>query len=539
MELVQYIRLFKRWFWVILLGAFVAGSVSFITQTTQPPQYRAQVLIAIGSFIQSPNPNTAEIRTGIDLAQTYAQLVRTRDVLQGVVDTLNLSFSSQRLDSMVTTRILPNTSLLEISVTYTDPILAADMANELSQQLILTSPTNLTQEQQTQVDLLNEQIASQAEELRELRARLREIDNSLQLAETSEARELLRNQRITAVNQVNQTSANIAQFTNTIATLQERTNSLEIVQTADIPTSTVGAGLLSTVLLGTMTGAALAFGGVLLYEYLNDRIRSTDELTFLLNVPVLGVISRFGGKSAKYKEQLVTHRPEHSRTIEEYRTFRTNLLYTSDRQNRVYLISSASPQEGKSVTSANLAASIALSGLQVLLVDADLRRPRIHEIFGLDNKIGLTTLLTGRFSEDDKSQAFNAESWREFLQETTIPNLRVITSGFTPQNSTELLGSALMKRWIKAFREALDVDVVIFDSPPVLALSDSSVLAVTTDAQVVLLVKAGETRRNVAYKAKARFDQVQASVVGTVLNNANPQDEDYYGYSYAYYYTSP
>jgi capsular exopolysaccharide synthesis family protein len=538
MELVQYFRILRRWFWLVALAAFVAGSVSFITRTTQAPRYQAESMIAVGGYLESPNPNSGEIRTGIDLAQTYAQIVRTRDVLQGVVDSLNLEFGTRQLNSMISTRILSGTSLLQISVTYTDPVLAADMANGLAQQLILSSPTNLTPEQQTQVDLLNEQIDTQVDELFTLRNRLREIDGQARTVESESVREDLLEERSILVTQINDASANIAQFTNTIASLQERTNSVEIVESADIPTNPIGSSIFSTVLLSAMVGASLAFGGVLVYEYVNDTIRNTDELTRTLNLPVLGAISSFGKKDAPYAERLVIHLPDSSHTTEEFRTLRTNLLYTSDKDNRVYVVSSASPQEGKSITTANLAASMALSGLKVLLIDADLRRPRQHEIFGLDNTIGLTTLLTGRTGEGETGQQYKAENWRQFVNKTIFNNMYVMTSGFTPQNPTELLGSAQMKRWSEYVRGIEQIDVVIFDSPPVLALSDSTVLAATMDAQVLLLIQAGKTRRSVALKAKERFDQINVEITGTVLNNVDLREEEYYGYNYMYYYAA-
>ena len=144
MELTEYIRLFRKWLWLLLVFAFIGGGVSFIANTGRPPEYTASATVSIGRFIDAPNPNTADIQTGIGLAQTYAQLIRTRDVLQGTIDTLNASLTSDQLARLFTTNILTGTSLLVINVTYNDPVLTADLANTLAEQLILRSPTNLT-----------------------------------------------------------------------------------------------------------------------------------------------------------------------------------------------------------------------------------------------------------------------------------------------------------------------------------------------------------------------------------------------------------
>src|SRR5690606_26220442 len=129
LELNQYLRLLRKWLWLILLASFVAGGLAFVFNVRRPPVYQAQTTVAIGRFIEAPNPNSTDIRTGIDLAQTYAQLATTIDVLEGTVDALGLNVSPESLRSRITTRILTGTSLLVIQATSDDPVLAADIAN--------------------------------------------------------------------------------------------------------------------------------------------------------------------------------------------------------------------------------------------------------------------------------------------------------------------------------------------------------------------------------------------------------------------------
>jgi Mrp family chromosome partitioning ATPase len=195
-----------------------------------------------------------------------------------------------------------------------------------------------------------------------------------------------------------------------------------------------------------------------------------------------------------------------------------------------------------------LAVSLAQAGLRVLLIDADLRRPKIHEIFGLDNSMGLTSLLladptkvksmmgTGDSDDPGKSNT----DLKRCLQDTKVPNLRVITSGFIPANPSEVLGSSLMQRWVDGFRASPNVDIVLIDTPPILVVADSALLAGTIKANVLMVIDANRTRRVGALKAKEQFQQIGIEILGVILNRINPRDEDYgYGYGYGYYYATP
>lgn len=562
MELVQYIRLVRRWLWLLILAGFIGGSVSFISRVTQAQLYQAQTLIQIGGFIQAQNPNQSEIYTGIALTETYAQLVRTQNVLEATVNSLGIPLEPDALNGLLDTRILPSTALLQLSITYTDPILSADLANALAEQLILASPTNLTPEQLAQVDLLNEQITSLTLEITDLRGTVSTIDLQLNADNLTETRrEDLGLERIALMTQINQASSNIAQFTTTVANLQERTNSVEIVETARIPESSLGRNTISSTILGAITAGALAFGLVLLFEYLNDTFHNAEEVSQTLKMPMLGVISRHGKKSAPYREKLLVNNLS-SRLPDEFRILRTNLLFSNENTNGVYLLTSALPSEGKSLTTANLAISLALSGLRVLLIDGDLRRPRIHETFGIENNFGLTSLLTivpsrathKAVSEDTEEhdvsslqaqagriqgapqQVYSPDTWRQVVQTTDINNLKVITAGHSVENPTELLGSALMKRWMQIINNQAFFDIVLLDTPPSLGFPDAAVMSASLNAKVLLVIEAGRTRRESAIRMVQRFEQVNSDIVGVILNQANPREESYYGYDYYYNY---
>jgi non-specific protein-tyrosine kinase len=547
MELAQYLRLFRKWAWLFAVAAFVGGGISYVNASQRPAVYEASTTVSIGRFLQEANPTSQDIWTGIDLATTYAQLIRTFSILEATVNELNLSISPDELEGLISTRVLDGTSLLVISVRHTDPTLTADIANTLAEQLVLQSPTNLTSAQQAQIVFAEQQIEDLNAQLQDSRNRIALIDQQLAAGVTEAQAAALTTQRDSLISQINDAAATVADFAYTITTLQSRTNAVDIVEEARIPTGSTGTSPLNAALLGAMLGVALVGGVVLLIEYLDDKIRTSEQAAQVLKLPILGVVSKFGGKNTPYPDMLIAAKggtPE----AEGFRGLRTNLLFSaleSDTGKTVLMVTSAGPAEGKSVTAANLAVVIAQAGLQVLLIDSDLRRPRIHEIFSLPNEFGLTNLLfadpnsvdLGDSKDVDDSTIVNGLMLS--VQPTGIPRLRVITSGFIPANPAEILGSGLMKRWVNAFLETSNVDVVLFDSPPALIAADASVLARNVDANVVLVLDAGMTRRAAAIRMKEQFEQLNVRIKGVVLNRVNPREEHYgygYGYGYGYYY---
>lgn len=211
---------------------------------------------------------------------------------------------------------------------------------------------------------------------------------------------------------------------------------------------------------------------------------------------------------------LITLRDPNSAVAEAYRTLRTNILFSSlDRPLHTLLITSTSPDEGKSTTLANLAVTMAQAEQRVLLVDCDLRRPSLHAIFGLPNERGLTSAL---LEQPDGPLP---------VQETGVAGLRLLTSGPLPPRPADLLGSRRMGALIERLRS--EADIVLFDTPPVVAVTDAAVLAPRVDG-VLLVLQAGQTRRDRARQARQMLEKVKANIIGVVLNGARLE----HGYSY-------
>lgn len=211
---------------------------------------------------------------------------------------------------------------------------------------------------------------------------------------------------------------------------------------------------------------------------------------------------------------LITLRDPGSAAAEAYRTLRTNIQFSSlDRPLKTLLVTSTAPDEGKSITLANLAVTMAQAEQRVLLVDCDLRRPSLHEIFGLKNDQGLTSAILEQ-GEGDLP-----------IQSTSVPGLSLLASGPLPPRPADLLGSRRMGALIARLHAG--ADIVLIDTPPVVAVTDAAVLAPRADG-VLLVLQAGHTRRDRAREARQILEKVKANIVGVVLNNARLEG----GYSY-------
>lgn len=216
---------------------------------------------------------------------------------------------------------------------------------------------------------------------------------------------------------------------------------------------------------------------------------------------------------------LITLEQTKSPISEAYRTLRTNVQFTSvDSETKKIMVTSSGPREGKSSTVANLAVSIAQAGKSIVVVDADMRNPTQHKLFGLNNGQGLSTALV------------QDQDYRQHIQETAMPGVQVLTGGPIPPNPAELVGSKRMKRLIEELSEQFDI--VLIDTPPIIAVTDAAILAQEVDG-VILVLASGEVNKEFAQRAKEQLDKVGAKILGAVLNKADIKTSEYY---YYYYY---
>jgi capsular exopolysaccharide synthesis family protein len=296
-----------------------------------------------------------------------------------------------------------------------------------------------------------------------------------------------------------------------------------VVGPAVLPTTPVEPRPLRTGALAVFLGLLLGVGGALLRENLDDRIRNKEELERASDaLPVLGVIDSYESSDSLP----ITLTEPSSTCAEEYRTLRTAIQFLGlDRRLRTLQVTSPNLGEGKTTTISNLGVALACAGVNVCIVDCDLRRPRLAALFGLSPTVGFASVLLGQATLDDALQA----------SEALGPFLRILPAGPIPPNPSELLASARMQSVVEALAERYDV--VLIDSPPTLPVSDALVVSRLADA-VLVVASVGSTHRRDMQRALELMGNVSAPVIGTVLNMANESARDDYGYGQYGQYTA-
>jgi succinoglycan biosynthesis transport protein ExoP len=310
-----------------------------------------------------------------------------------------------------------------------------------------------------------------------------------------------------------------------LASLQNTPNVVPIVA-AVVPEEPIRPKpLLYTVLAG-MVGLMLTTGILILNEYLDNTVKTSEEIEKLLGLSTIGVIAEMQTKAADETGTYVSKQPR-SQISEAFRSLRTNIEFASvNKPIKTILVTSPEPGTGKTTIAANLAINFAQKGRRVLLLDADLRRPQVHHVMNLKNRIGLTDLLVENSSVKDVSHPFEGSE-----------KLTVITSGSLPPNPAELLGSAKMEQVLAEIGKTMDI--VVIDSPPSI-LADVQVLAAKVDA-VLLVIKPGKTQKAATKAAVEQLTRANARIIGLVLNGISRDRGEYYShYNYqSYQYLTP
>jgi polysaccharide biosynthesis transport protein len=291
-----------------------------------------------------------------------------------------------------------------------------------------------------------------------------------------------------------------------------RTSNIRVVDQAEIPRRPSTPNKLNNLLFGFFGGAFLGIGLAFFFEYLDSRIKQPDEIKLQLGLPFLGMVPAFATKDVTGPPLIGNGMP--TEFSEAFRGIRTNILFSSaETGSKSIVITSTGPGEGKSVVSANVAMSLALAGQRVLLIDADMRRPKVHELFGVSVEPGLSNVLVGN------SKASEA------VKRTLTPNLWLMAAGKHPPNPAELLGSKRFREFIASLGEHFDW--VVIDSPPVMAVTDASVIA-NAASGVVFVVGAEMTGKGAARVALEQLDAAKAKYVGGILNRVDVRRNPYY-----------
>jgi len=521
LEIRRYVALLRKWGWLILLITGLAAAGSYFYSQTIPPTYRTEAILLVGQDQQALNPTVNDIYVSTNLAQAYALLVSQPSVLEATAKAINWDGPWQSLYFNVTATAPAGAQTIRVSATARTPQQAQAIANEIAHQVILQSP--LSQQQQaadTQRSFITAQQALMQEQIVNAQKTLTELNGQAAL-ETDQQKLSDLNDRIGAL------QTKIEGWQHTYLEMGSLLNSssgryLTIIAPAGLPSSPVSPNVPQNVLVAAATGLLLSVGVVLLLEYLDDTIKNPDDVQRVLKLTTLASVARIAA-IRKAGDSLITLRHPRSPAAEDFRILRTNLRYSGiENPGGALLVTSANPSEGKTTTAANLAIALAQSGKRVVLVDADLRRPGVHQLFGISNERGLSSLFTEEPSSLDV-----------VLQPTEVRGLRVLPAGEPPVNPAELLDSVLMNEILLELRA--QSDMVVIDSPPLLVVADANILA-SRCSGAILVIDSGRTRSQAAQRVTETLQRSHVQLLGVVLNRMAKRHGGYYN-NY-YYYSS-
>jgi len=482
---------------LILLFVALFGGLGFWWADRQPPRYQAQSTLLIRPAASELGSSTSASDRQRLLANEL-QIIRSSLFLDEVADRVG-----ERI-SVSVRRVGEEGDVVAFSKTGTDRQKITDDVNLFTNTYIAIRAEELDGRVEELRSSITSEIATIDSRLDTILAPIRELENEIDNAALGAERTALLQQRESQLNVVQperqrldaQRSqlANDLQDASLVNDIAENTTA-ELVDAATLPVEPLARGRLRSMMTGVILGALFGVGFALLRERLADRIRGvTDAEQSLGGVPVLATIPQV--KNAE--------KPDHTDAavlLEAHRAVQVSMGLICDPRPSVIQLTSANPGEGKSTTAANLAQAYASTGTSTLLVDADMRRPRLHERFGLDNHVGLGDLLKGVDVDPDE------------LIDTVNEHLDVLVAGSQVERAYDLLFSPTLESFIENARQLYDV--VIVDSPPLLPVADARVIGGVVDA-IVLIVRSGNTERNAMKKALGMIDQTK--LVGAVLN---------------------
>ena len=459
-----------RFWWVVVIAIGIGLFIGWYLKPEPIDIFEAKTTLFVREGTGA-DPTVGDLSTSKALASTYGILISTRPVLADAASRIGEDMTPGYIRDAIKIRVSEGTQLLSVVARDRDPVLAADIANSVTETFIERNRLSRLAE------IASVQQAAQAQGLGDISAAA-----SLQLAGL---------------------------------------NSLQIIERAIPPTSPEGTNPSRSIFLGALFGFGLGLSITVALEYFRDVVRTKERFESTFQVPVLAVLPRAEstpGFSVIDEDDRVFW--------ESVRFLRANLRFsTAAGQRKVFCVTSGDVGDGKSTIVASLSAAIAQAGHTVAVIDADMRRPTIGKMLSLgESEPGLSTYLSGM-----------SETANDLLVQTGVGNLVVMTSGPRPPNPSELLATPRFKQLLDLI--SLEVEIVLIDAPPVLAVSDTQIIAAYADASI-FIVDTRRTRMRTLSAAFQSLSQAGSPITGVVLNSYRPTmfQRYYYGYSSYYQY---
>ncbi|MEJ5255108.1 MAG: polysaccharide biosynthesis tyrosine autokinase [Acidimicrobiales bacterium] len=514
LELRDYLRILRRRKLVVIAVTVIGTVAALVVSFLQTPLYAATAKILIQKQSLSTGFEQSSPRINPDLAGEIEQQFFNGQAVR------DLARERLGFPATASASVVGRGAVLQVRAVNPDAQRAAEVANAFAQAYIDARREGMLREYLATAEAIQAKIAELDTKIDELDDRLvRTGSGSDREGQSSEAASL-RSQRDSLITQKAALEKSLDEVE--VGADLARGGGPEIITPATPPEKPFRPDPRRDALAGLAVGLLLAVALALLLEYLDDSIKGEAELAAATGgAPVLAVIPRVPDWRNRSDAVLVSLEHPASPSAEAYRTLRTSVQFAGlDRPLRTLQVTSPRSQDGKSTTATNLAVALARAGQRVILIDCDLRRPRVHEFFGLSNAVGFTSVLVGDVPLVSATQAVPG-----------LDRLRVLASGPTPADPSELLSTRRAVELLNSIKDACDI--VVIDTPPVLPVSDALVLSDVIDG-VILVVAAGSTTKKEAHRAYELLRQVDAPLIGVVMN-AGPAERGYgYGYGYGY-----
>lgn len=520
MELRRYLEILARRKWIIIIVAIVTIEIVVVASSLMVPVYSASTLVRIAQG-QDGSINYVQLEYSDRLINTNVQLLQSRPFLEEVILRLSLPLSPAELSKQVNVQALPNTELIEITAQGNTGVTAANIAETLAALLIEEQSSLFAGPGKSARESLQEQLVIIEEDLQANRNQLKDmLGGAAGLVQLGSIEDLSTRIRIQE-----ETYAMLLDENDRIRISEGlRANSISVVEPAIAPISPSKPNIPVNVALSVIVGLSAGIGLAFLFDNLDTRIHSSEDLTRVLNAHPLGWIPYFHKSEENFHGHLIMESDVRSPIAEAFRILRGNVLSLQKNGTpKVLMIASPEPDSGKSTILANLAASFAQSGKSVIVVDSDFGRPSLHKLFHLPFENGLSDVL------------FGLSTLEATLKTTSVYGVKVLTSGSIPSNSGDLLESKRLTKTIEALKGM--ADIILFDSPPLLAVADGAALAPLVDGVLLVIARHLATEKSINM-ALQQLEQVGAIVIGAVFNKADPRSGGFYFTHYNYIFPS-
>ena len=505
MSMAEYLAMLKRRWWLCILVPLLAVAAAYGASLLQEPLYTASATLFVNQAASSELGDTLDVYGASALTQTYSNLVLSRPVLERVIAKLSLSDTVSELASRMSAGAKPNTQIINISVEYPDPRLAADIANATGEEFVTWLADFQTVASRPSTSALQESIDRARADMDKALADLAALRSKPGTRTADEESQITNLERL--IEQHQKTYGGLLELQQRLELAQLASqNRVSLVAPAEPPQGPSGLPSVVNLALALMLGSGLAGMGVVLLERTNERVRLPHHVEREIGLPVLTSLPR--SRQHGRVEILVTPQSEYSDAI---RLLRTRLYFATNGSGLgALVITSSEPNEGKSSTAANLSAALAQAGQRVVLIDANFRHPHQHEFWGGDpNQPGLISLLSRPVLQLE-----------HLLVDGPIPGLQLLYAGSRSDGPVELMSNDHLKEVIARLKPL--ADVIVIDAPS-LATSDALLVAAAGD-HAIIVVGAGQTRPDSLRAALASIRATGVKVLGVVLNGVGPRD---------------